>query len=156
MLGTIIVLLMMTLAGIGFIKFVRRKKGRYLVDQSNGVHIRRNSMTSNGSSDFWRQTENGIVSAKQKSVCMCPIFLFSQEMSPFHSNIDIVPLEHYGSMIESNIDVVANHNIIMSDDPYGSTSLKPLIPNGNSPERGPPKKGSGAAPLGPRGLQVSS
>ena len=74
-------------------------------------------------------------------------------MSPIHSNIDIVPLDHYGSMIETNIDVVANHNIIMSDDPYGSTSLKPLIPNGNSPERGPPKKGP--APMGSRALQVS-
>ena len=61
-LGTIILLLIMTLVGIGLVKFTRRKKGRFLVDQSSGVHIRRNSMISNGSNDFWRQTENGIVS----------------------------------------------------------------------------------------------
>ena len=75
-------------------------------------------------------------------------------MSPRHSNIDIVPLEHYGSMLETNIDVVANHCVIMSEDPYGSTSLKPLVHNGGSPERGPPKKGSGPATLGSRAHQV--
>ena len=61
-LGAIIVLLIMTLVGIGLVRFTRRKKGHYLVDESSGVHIRRNSMISNGSSDFWRQAENGIVS----------------------------------------------------------------------------------------------
>lgn len=77
-----------------------------------------------------------------------------QEMSPYHTNIDIVPLEHYGSMMETNIDVVANHCAIMSEDPYGSTSLKPLINNNQSPDRGPPKRGGGPTPLGAR-LQVN-
>ena len=70
-------------------------------------------------------------------------------MSPRHNNIDIVPLEHYGSMMETSIDVVANHCVIMSEDPYGSTSLKNLIQS-NSPDRGPPKRGGPAPPQGAR------
>ena len=75
-----------------------------------------------------------------------------QEMSPRHSNIDIVPLEHYGSMMDTNI--VANHCAVMSEDPYGSTSIKPLI-HDNSPDRGPPKRG-GPSPLGAKQLQVKA
>ena len=73
------------------------------------------------------------------------VYYHSQEMSPNHSNIDIVPLEHYGSMMETNIDVVANHCVVTSEDPYGSASLKHLI-NDDSPKRGP--KRGGPAPLG--------
>jgi hypothetical protein len=137
-LGGIIALLGVVLLACGGGVMMRKRKGHYPVDQVNGVHIRRNSMISDGSSAFWQDAENCI------------------EMSPRHSNIDIVPLEHYGSMMETNIDVVANHCVIMSDDPYGSTSLKPLVHNGNSPERGPPKKGGGPAPLGSRPMQTAS
>ena len=62
-LGAVIVLLIGALVGIIGFRFAKRKKGHYLVDQNSGVHIRRNSMISNGSSDFWRETENGIVSS---------------------------------------------------------------------------------------------
>ena len=62
-LGAVIVLLIAALVGIIGFRFAKRRKGHYLVDQNGGVHIRRNSMTSNGSSDFWRETENGIVSS---------------------------------------------------------------------------------------------
>lgn len=76
-------------------------------------------------------------------------------MSPRHglTNIDIVPLEHYGSMMETSIDVVANYNVVTSDEPYGSTSQKLLI-NPNSPDRGPPKRG-GPAPMGARQVKIS-
>ena len=79
----------------------------------------------------------------------------TQEMSPRHglTNIDIVPLEHYGSMMETSIDVVANYNVVTSDEPYGPTSQKPLI-NPNSPDRGPPKRG-GPAPMGARQVRIS-
>lgn len=43
-------------------------------------------------------------------------------------------------MMETSIDVVANHCVIMSEDPCDSASLKHLI-NHNSPDRGPPKRG---------------
>lgn len=62
-LGAVIVLLIAALVGIIGFRFAKRKKGHYLVDQNGGVHIRRNSMISNGSSDFWREAENGIVSS---------------------------------------------------------------------------------------------
>ena len=153
-LCTIIAALVVTLMVCGVIVVVRRNKGRqYLFDQTNGGHVRRNSMTSNGSS-FWRNTENGIVSKNVSFGIIYYVCLKLQEMSPYHTNIDIVPLEHYGSMMETNIDVVANHCAIMSEDPYGSTSLKPLINNNQSPDRGPPKRGGGPTPLGAR-LQVN-
>ena len=63
-LGGIIALLAIVLVVCGGAVVVRRKKGMYLVDHMNGVHIRRNSMISEGSSGFWRDTENGIVSKK--------------------------------------------------------------------------------------------
>lgn len=69
-----------------------------------------------------------------------------QEMSPRHNNIDIVPLDHYGSMMETSIDVVANHCAIMSEDPYGAISEKGLLHG--SPERGP-RRGE-PAPRGAR------
>ena len=61
-LGGIIALLAVALLVCGGAVMAKRKKGRYPVGQMNGVHIKRNSMVSNGSSGFWRETENGIVS----------------------------------------------------------------------------------------------
>jgi hypothetical protein len=113
---------------------VRRKKGLYPIEQSNGVHIR-NSMVSDDSESYWQQAENCI------------------EMSPLQSHIDIVPLDHYGSMLETSIDVVANHCVNVSEGTYGSTSLRQLI--NNSPDRGPPKRG-GPSPHGARQLQSPS
>ena len=65
-------------------------------------------------------------------------------MNPFRSNIDIVPLEQFGSIMDTSIDVVANHCDIMSENPYGAISEKGLLPS--SPERGP-KRGE-PAPYG--------
>ena len=71
-------------------------------------------------------------------------------MSPLHNHIDIVPMEHYGSMLETSIDVVANHHVNIGEGTYGSSSLRQLI--NNSPDR-VPKKG-GPSPHGARQLQV--
>ena len=57
-------------------------------------------------------------------------------MSPQYSNIDIVPLDHYENMLETSIDVVANHCVRMSDEPFDSVSNRPLIIS-DSPDRGP-------------------
>ena len=59
-LSVVIVILLITVIVCGGFVFLRRRKGQYLIEQSNGTHIR-NSMVSDGSS-YWQDTENGIVS----------------------------------------------------------------------------------------------
>ena len=75
-LSSVIILLVITLAVCGVYVVLRRKKGHYLLDNRNGVHIRRNSMVSNGSNSFWQHAENGIVSKPIECMsCMVCMFM---------------------------------------------------------------------------------
>ena len=68
--SVIIIALIITIVVCGMFVMVRRKKGLYPIEQSNGVHIR-NSMVSDDSESYWQQAENCIVSEIVLCVYYC-------------------------------------------------------------------------------------